>query len=340
MNIPKTMWAVRQHEASGRLVLEEVETPIPAKGEVLVKMEFTPINPSDLSFLQGTYAEKPKYPVIPGIEGSGTVVKVGSGLLPKIRMGKRVSCTSTKGYGGSWAEYMLTSAMHVIPIGDMDFKQSAMLIVNPLTALSFIDISKDNKHKAIVNNAAAGALGKMINRLAQKNNIPCINIVHKASQKEMLKNEKAQYVLNTEDRSFLTEYQQLANKLNASLILDPVGGDNSSKLLEFAPSNSVLMLYANLSESPICIDSRILVQQDKQVQGFYLANYSSKKGILKSLSDSKKVQKLIQNELSSHIQAIFSLSEINEAIAVYRENMSKGKMLINCNYSENGKEKR
>jgi len=330
MGIPKTMWAVQQHKASGKLIYEEVATPTPGKGEVLVKMEYTPINPSDLSFLQGTYAEKPNYPVIPGIEGSGTVVEVGSGLLPKMRMGKRVSCTSTKGNGGSWAEYMLTSAMHVIPIGNMDFKQSAMLIVNPLTAISFIDIAKKYKHKAIVNNAAAGALGKMINRLALKNGIPCINIVHKKAQMDILKNENAKYILHAEDANFIEQYQQLTTKLNANLILDPVGGANSSKLLEFAPNNTTLMLYANLSESLLNIDSRILVQQDKQIQGFYLANYSAKKNILKSLSDSKKVQKLIQKELSSHIHKIYPLSDINKAIKDYQENMSQGKMLINC----------
>ena len=324
------MWAVQQHEASGKLIYKEVATPIPSKGEVLVKMEYTPINPSDLSFLQGTYAEKPNYPVIPGIEGSGTVVQVGSGLLPKMRMGKRVSCTSTKGNGGSWAEYMLTSAMHVIPIGDLDYKQSAMLIVNPLTAISFIDIAKKHKHKAIVNIAAAGALGKMINRLALKNGIACINIVRKKAQIDILKNENAKYILHAEDAHFIEQYQQLAAKLNATLILDPVGGANSSKLLEFAPSNTTLMLYANLSESPLHIDSRILVQQDKQIQGFYLANYSAKKNILKSLSDSKKVQKLIQKELSSHIHKIYPLSNINKAIKDYQENMSQGKILINC----------
>ena len=330
MNIPKTMWAMRQHEASSNLLLEQVDTPIPKKGEVLVKMDYSPINPSDLSFLQGTYAEKPSYPTIPGIEGSGTVVAVGGGIIPKLRMGKRVSCTSTKGYGGSWAEYMLTSAMHVIPIGDLDFKQASMLIVNPLTAVSFIDIAKANKHKAIVNNAAAGALGKMINRLAKSSNIPCINIVRSEEQRTLLSNEGAQIILNSSDKSFKLEYQELCRKYSATLILDPVGGASSSNLLEFAPNKTVLMLYANLSESPIAIDSRVLVQEEKQIQGFYLANYSANKNILKSLADSKKVQKLISNELKTSINKTFALGELNEAIELYKNNMSKGKVLINC----------
>ena len=331
MKIPKTMWAVRQHEASAALQFEEVNVPTPKAGEVLVKMEFSPINPSDLSFLQGTYAEKPSYPTIPGIEGSGTVVAVGSGILPKLRMGKRVSCTSTKGYGGSWAEYMLTSAMHVIPIGKLDFEQASMLIVNPLTALSFIDIAKAEKHKAIVNNAASGALGNMIARLAQTNGIPCINIVRGSKHIAQLTKEGAKYVLdNTSDR-FEDEYKELSQKLSATLILDPVGGASSSKLLKLAPSESILMLYANLSESPISIDSRILVQEDKQIKGFYLANYSSKKNILKSLSDTKKAQKLIGSDLKTKIQKSFSLENINEAIELYKYNMSKGKVLIYCN---------
>jgi len=324
------MKAALQHEASGELFIEEVEVPIPGPGEVLVQMEYTPINPSDLSFLQGTYAEKPSYPVIPGIEGSGTVVAIGSGILPKLRMGKRVSCTSTKGNGGTWAEYMLTSAMHVIPIGKLDFEQAAMLIVNPLTALSFIDIAKANNHKAIVNNAAAGALGKMINRLAQNSGLPCINIVRNSQQVEILKSEGANYILNNTDTDFSSNFQEISNKLSATLVLDPIGGPQSGELLKLAPKEGILMLYANLSESQISIDSRILVQEDKQIQGFYLANYNSKKNLLKALADTKRVQKLIGNELKTNIQKKFPIENINEALELYKKQMSIGKVLINC----------
>ena len=330
MKIPKYMWAVRQHKASDSLILEEVEVPIPKSGEVLVKMEFAALNPSDLSFLQGTYAEKPSYPAIPGIEGSGTVVAAGSGILPKLRLGKRVSCTSTKGNGGSWAEYMLTSATHLIPIGKMNFEQASMLIVNPLTALSFIDIAKANNHKSIVNNAASGSLGKMISQLARSNGLDCINIVRDSKYITQLKKDGAQYILDITSSRFEEEYQKLTKELSATLILDPVGGRMSTTLLKLAPKESVLILYANLSESPICIDSRILVQEDKQIQGFYLANYSAKKNILKALSDAKKAKKLINSDLKTKIHKRFSLNDINEAIELYKNNMSKGKMLIEC----------
>ena len=324
------MLAALQYEASGKLSIEEVEVPKPGPGEVLVRMEYAPINPSDLSFLQATYAEKPSYPVIPGIEGSGTVVAAGKGILPKMRMGKRVSCTSTKGKGGSWAEYMLTSAMHVIPVGNLEFEQASMLIVNPLTALSFIEIANANNHRAIVNNAAAGALGKMINRLAKNSGIDCINIVRNEAQENILKSEDTKYILNNSKADFINDYQKLTTELNATLILDPVGGPQASDLLIHSPKNSILMLYANLSEQPISIDSRILVQENKQIQGFYLANYNAEKNILKSLAATKKVQKLIGKELKTNIQKTLPLKNINEAIELYKKQMSKGKILINC----------
>ena len=328
MNIPNKMWAVVQHKAGGELGLEQIDMPVPGPGEVLVKMEYAPINPSDLSFLQGTYALKPEYPVIPGIEGSGTVVAAGKGVLPRMRLGKRVSCTSTKGKGGSWAEYMLTSAMHVIPVGKMDMEDAAMLIVNPLTALSLIDIAKNENHKAIVNNAANSSLGKMISRLAKKQGIQCINIVRSKDKARKLKDEGAEIVLDSSNEDFYDDYKRLINQYNATLILDPVGGPRARALLKPAPFSTKILFYSNLSELETCIDPRLLVQEDKSMQGFYLATHSAKKSLLKSLADTKKVQNMIEDTLRSEVRKLISPASINKAIDEYRANMSEGKILI------------
>ena len=328
MNIPDKMWAIVQRKAGGDLNLEQVAIPVPGPGEVLVKMEYAPINPSDLSFLQGTYALKPEYPVVPGIEGSGVVVAAGKGVLPRMRLGKRVSCTSTKGKGGSWAEYMLTSAMHVIPVGKMDMKDAAMLIVNPLTALSLIEIAKSENQKAIVNNAANSSLGKMINRLAKKQGIKCINIVRSKDKARKLKDEGTEIVLDNSHEDFYDDYKRLINQYNATLILDPVGGPRARALLKSAPFSTKILFYSNLSEQETCFDPRLLVQEDKSMQGFYLATHSAKKSLLKSLSDTKKVQNMIKDTLHSEIRKLISPDSINQAIEEYRANMSEGKILI------------
>jgi NADPH:quinone reductase-like Zn-dependent oxidoreductase len=327
--IPKRMRAIVQNSIGSKLEIVEIDTPSPQKGQVLVKMHYASINPSDLSLLQGTFKNKPNYPIIPGIEGSGIVVANGSGILPKLRLGKRVSCTSTEGFGGSWAEYMLTSAMHVIPIDkSIGLEQATSLIVNPLTALAFIDIAKKNNAKSILNNASAGALGKMLISMTKKENIDIISVVRTEEQKNQLENYGAKYVLNSTSENYLQELKSLTQKLDTRLYFDAIGGACTDSFIEVSPEGSQIYLYANLSEEKSLFNPRTLLQQEKSIQGFFLGSYSSNQNLLKTLAAIKKAQKLIHNELKTQINEVFEIEEINKAVELYSNNMSEGKVLL------------
>lgn len=328
-SIPNTMRAIFQEKAGGPLTIKEIAVPDPKSGEVLIKMFASPVNPSDLSFLQGTYAIQRPYPVVPGIEGSGIVVAHGKGIFPKLRQGKRVMCSSSPDNHGTWAEYMVTSAMKCVPVQDnITDEEAATLIVNPMTALALIDIAKKGKYKAIVNNAAAGALGQMMINLAQKENIKLINIVRRKEQVDFLKKMGCKYTLDSSDTDFDQQFKELALKLNATLVLDAVGGKHAEILIKNAPHASKLITYAKLSEETMCFDTRILVQQEKEIHGFYLANWNKNQSILKVLGNTKKVQKLVKNELKTNIQATFPFEQANEALDLYKNNMSAGKVLF------------
>jgi len=334
-DIPKRMRAIVQQSIGSKLEVIEVDTPIPQKGQVLVKMHYASINPSDLSLLQGTFKNKPNYPIIPGIEGSGVVVANGSGILPKLRLGKRVSCTSTEGLGGSWAEYMLTSAMHVVPIDkSIGFEQATSLIVNPLTALAFIDIAKKNNAKSILNNASAGALGKMLVSMTKKDNIDLICIVRTENQRQALENYGAKYVLNSSSENYLVELKSLTHKLDTKLYFDAIGGKCTDSFIEASPEGSQIYLYANLSEEKSLFNPRTLLQQEKLIQGFFLGSYSSNQNLLKTLAAIKKAQKLIHNELKTQINEVFEIEDINKAVKLYSNSMSDGKVLLKFNKSE------
>lgn len=329
MKVPATMKAVRQDTAGGKLYIDRIPVPQPAKGEVLVKMAASPINPSDLSALQGTYVGKPIYPLTPGIEGSGMVVSSGGGVLANMRVGKRVTCSSSEGNGGTWAEYMVTSAMRVIPLSkEVDMEQGAMLIVNPMTALAFINIAKEGKHKSIVNNAAASVLGQMLIRLCDRENIDLINIVRREEQVQLLKSLGAKHVLNSSDINFEENLSSLSKKLDASLFFDAVAGTDTQKLVDNSPYGSKIVLYANLSNSNMEISPRSLIQNARTISSFYLGGWSKSRSILQSLSAAKKVQKLVKTDLSSTIQKRFSLNEAQEAWDFYLENMTGGKTLL------------
>lgn len=323
------MKAIIQDEPGGKLYIKDIPIPEPGQGEVLVKMNFSPLNPSDLSFLQGSYAGSPRYPVVPGLEGSGKVVKSGKGLIARSREGKRVACTTTSHSSGTWAEYMVTSAYRTIVLDkNIDDEQGSMLLVNPLTAVAFIEIARKYKHAAIVNNAAASSLGKMLVELCRRNDIHLINIVAREDQYDTLKKLGAENVLVSSSPEFENKLAMLSEKLGARLFFDAVGGEQTEIMLRTAPAGSMIIIYAKLSESNISLDPRLLLQEDKTISGFYLANYISGKSILRNLRLIGKARGLLSGDFSIPVSALYPLEKIDEALDHYRRNMSAGKVLL------------
>ena len=322
------MSALRQYEPGGVLNIEQTKVPQPGPGEVLVKMDASPVNPSDLALLAGGYLER-SYPFTPGLEGSGTVVAAGSGLFPRLRLGKRVACSPRHGGDGTWADFMLTSAMNVAPLpSNVSCEHGSMMLVNPMTAMAFIQLVREGKHRAMVNNAAASSLGKMLVRLTKSRGIPLINIVRNDEQHDTLKKLGAIHVLNSSSESFAEELKALAEELGATLILDAVAGSQSSILLNAAPRDSTLMVYARLSGDPMLADPGALIIEKKKIIGFQLGNWLNTKGLFFKIRFISKVKRALNDELSSHINRTYPLEHAEEAIAYYRDHMSDGKIIL------------
>lgn len=329
MKIPATMKAVVQKSVGGQLEIIEIETPKPTKGQVLVRMTFSPLNPSDIGVLKGHGATKPSYPLVPGIEGSGIVVASGGGLLANLRNGKRVALTSTANMGGTWAEYVVTSAMHCIPLtANTSLESGSTLIVNPMTAIAFLRIARHKKTKAVVITAAASNLGSMLNRLFIANGIKVINIVHRQKLVDDLKLEGYEYVLDSSSPEFEKTYKELVFRLKANLILDAVTGELSEKLIANAPNKTTLLVYGNLAESKMKIDSRTILQGDKDVVGFFLGNYTSKNNIFQTLNMISQAKKLINSTLESNIKEIIPFTDVNTGLENYLKSMTGGKILL------------
>lgn len=326
--LPEKMAAIRQYQKGGELKIEQVPVQSPGPGEVLVQMDASPVNPSDLALIAGGYLER-SYPFTPGLEGSGTVVAVGRGIFPRLRLGKRVACSPNQGGDGTWAGYMLTSPMKTVPLPKrISSQQGSMMLVNPMTAMAFIHLAKAGKHRAIVNNAAASSLGKMLIRAAKSRGIPLINIVRKEEQIDALKELGAIHVLSSSSDSFSEELRQLAHKLEATLFLDAVTGSQSSILLDAAPYGSTLVAYARLSGDPIIADPGALIKEEKDIVGFQLGNWLQTKGLVFKLRFINSVKRELGGELSSHISRSYPLDQVEEAITQYKEHMSDGKIVL------------
>ena len=264
--LPEIMLAVLLREDDGCLSARHVPLPRPKAGEVLVKMAYAPINPSDLARIKRVTEHSDRLTFIPGIEGSGRVVAHGDGLLPRLWQDKRVACNSASDKSGTWAEYMVTPASRCVPLPEeVSDEQGSMLLVNPMTAVAFFDIARRENHRAIINTAAASSLGKMVELLGKKNRIPVIHVVRNLKQKTTLVNQGFENVLNSAEKNFSQDLQTLAHSLHATVVFDAVGGRLTRQLMLAVPPGSSIVIYGNLSGEQPEIDHRSLVTDNKKV---------------------------------------------------------------------------
>jgi NADPH:quinone reductase len=231
------------------LSLHDVEVPTPAANEVLVRVEASPINPSDLGLLipgadmaAATVAGTPERPVVTaplgagalaglsarldqplpvGNEGAGTVVAAGSSPAAQALLGKTVGIAG----GGMYTQYRAVdaSACLVLPQG-ATAKDGASSFVNPLTALGMLETMRREGHSGLVHTAAASNLGQMLVKLCSKDGVPLVNIVRKPDQEELLRSLGAVHVLNSASPSFKTDLVEALKATSATLAFDATGG--------------------------------------------------------------------------------------------------------------------
>jgi NADPH:quinone reductase len=229
--------------------LAEVDVPEPAAHEVLVRVEATPINPSDLGLLFGAAdmstakasgsAERPlisarvpekamkamagrldqSMPV--GNEGAGVVVKAGSAAAAQALLGKKVAMMG----GAMYAQYRCIEAGQCLRLpDDATPAQGASCFVNPLTALGMVDTMRREGHGALVHTAAASNLGQMLNRLCLQDRVALVNIVRKQEQVDLLKAQGAKFVCNTASPEFMAELTEAIAATGATMGFDAIGG--------------------------------------------------------------------------------------------------------------------
>jgi NADPH:quinone reductase-like Zn-dependent oxidoreductase len=313
--------------------LKVVKRPIPAlsRGQVLVKMQAAPCNPSDLLLLQGRYGKLKTLPAVPGWEGAGKVIATGGGWLARWLVGKRVACGLQEDRDGTWAEYFVARADECIPLKrQLAIDQAASLVVNPLTAIGLLDTARRDGHRAAVHTAAASQLGRMILVMAQRADYPIIHVVRRDAQVELLKSLGAKHVLNSSDDRFSEQLRTDCTRLRATAVFEAVGGDITGTVLNSMPTGSNAYVYGALS-GDLCsnIDPIELIFQGKSVRGFYLGQWLRRRGTFGTLRAANRVQRmLVDGAIATTVQRRLSLEEAADGLQQYVDHMTEGKALI------------
>ena len=245
----RTMLTEVKPEGVLELYLADLPMPTPKDHEVVVKVQATPINPSDLGLMVGaadvTSARAIDRDGLPGIamnvpeagmrfmagrigqalpignEGCGVVVAAGASSEAQALMGKTVALIG----GEIYAQYRCLAAQMCMPLPDGTAPEDgASCFVNPLTSLGFVETMKLEGYKAIVHAAAASNLGQMLVKICKADGIPLVNIVRSEEQVALLKGIGAEIVLNSNDEDFVEKLTAAIAETEAFLGFDPIGG--------------------------------------------------------------------------------------------------------------------
>ncbi len=244
--------------ADGRLelLLLPVPVPSPAAHEVLIRIEATPINPSDIGLLfgaadlsTGRASGSATHPVftatVPeaamramagrigqslavGNEGAGTVIAAGASPAAQALLGKTVAVIG----GAMYAQYRCMAAEQCLLLPDgATAADGASCFVNPLTSLGMVETMRREGHSALVHTAAASNLGQMLNKICLKDGIPLVNIVRKPEQAALLRGIGARFVCDASLPSFQDDLTEALVTTGATIAFDATGGGKLAGLI-------------------------------------------------------------------------------------------------------------
>ena len=223
--------------------LASVANPVPGADEVVVRVEASPINPSDLGLLLAAadmstatssggvlkasipapfmkaMAPRVGQSLPVGNEGAGTVVAAGANA--QALLGRKVAILG----GAMYAQYRMVGAADCLVLpDDATAADGASCFVNPLTALGMVETMKREGHTALVHTAAASNLGQMLQKICLKDGVKLVNIVRSAEQEAILRGIGATWVCNSSEPDFAAKLTDALAETGATLAFDATGG--------------------------------------------------------------------------------------------------------------------
>ena len=247
--MPRQIHSIITSAGQLELSLAEVETPAPGPDEVVVRVEASPINPSDLGLLLGpadmsqaqasgspenpvvtapippqllaSQADRFDQPMAVGNEGAGVVVEAGASDAAQALLGKTVALIAREMY----SQFRVVKAAQCLVLRDgTTSEQGASCFVNPLTVLGMVETMRLEGHTALVHTAAASNLGIMLQKVCNDEGIDLVNVVRRPQHVELLQGIGARYVCDTSSPSFEDDLTAALSETGATLGFDATGG--------------------------------------------------------------------------------------------------------------------
>jgi NADPH:quinone reductase len=261
------MKAIIVHEFGGPevLKLEEVPTPKPAAGQVLVRVHAVGVNPYDTYMRAGTYAIKPPLPYTPGSDGAGVVEAVGPGVT-KLKPGDRVYIAKT--VTGAYAEYALAleSQLHPLP-ANVTFSQGAGVWVPYGTAYhALFHAAQAHASETVLIHGASGGVGIAGVQLARALGLIVFGTASSSKGLELVRREGAHQAFDHRKLGYLDEIMKATGGRGVDIVLEMAAHVNLANDMKLLATNGRIIVIGNRGE--ITINPRDLMSRRGSIRGF------------------------------------------------------------------------
>ena len=354
------MKSARLHAFTDRIDdirIEDVPVPEPGPGQVRVRMLMSPVNPSDLNFVRGTYHSAleriiwnrdrlaaggrvyfdparanacPAPPYALGGEGVGVVDASGGGFLARRLRGRRVAVAGGPP-NGTWQEYTVVDAKRAVALPDaVTDEQAAMFFVNPITAYVLIrEVLRVPRDTWVLVTAAGSALGKSVVRMGRRDGFRTICVVRSSTNSAALNALGADAVIETDKQDLVTEVARITQGCGAGYALDCVGGELAGEVIRCLGLDGRLVIYGTLANSPLQIPGRDLMMPVAHVDGFLLPTWMAQQSPLTLLGILRAVKKLtVAGVFHTEVTDTYPLDQVTSAVAAALAPGRTGKVML------------
>jgi NADPH:quinone reductase-like Zn-dependent oxidoreductase len=304
-------------------VMKLVDVPdvgAPAAGEVVIALEASPINMSDLLMISGRYGYRPPLPCVVGTEGVGRVVAVGSGVT-HLKAGDR---TLIPYPSAAWAERIRADARILRPLGAGDVNQLAMLGINPATAyLLLTEYVKLSPGAWVIHNSANSGVGRALIGIAKSLGLKTVNVVRRDDVVAEIKAIGGDVVL-VDGPDLAKRVAAETGEAAIALAVDGVADISTTGLLGCLADKGVHVFYSAISGKPLVAPAQPLIFRDISIRGFWLANWFKTATPDRITEMYDRLTPLVASgAISSPIAGTYSFGQIAEAVAVASKRRGK-----------------
>lgn len=306
-------------------VLESVERerPHPAAGQVLVRMVLSPIHNHDLMTIAGQYGIKPTLPAVPGTEAVGIVEALGDGVT-HLTVGQRVA----GGAEASWAEYYVANAARLVPVPDsVDDETACQLVSMPLSAKMLLETLNVTAGDWIVQNAANGAVGKLVAQYGAQKGINVVGLVRREAAVDELAALGIANVVASDGEGWQQKVRDLTGGAPIIRAIESLGGDGAAQVLSVAADGAELISFGAMTGRPLKISAGDLLFRRITVKGFWGAKPALAPERIGALLG-ELVAEAASGALKLPIAATYSIDQVVEAVRASGVPGRKGKVAI------------